>query len=124
MNINSDARSGRREHLPSRRRSIVRTIAWRAPDGSVTHYDIGIGFYADGRPGEVFVSGGKVGSAMRTLLEDACVLVSIGLRLGAAPADLSHSLGRLPVDDDTSRLASVIGAVVEALVKEASNVSR
>ena len=109
-----------RERLPNRRPSVMRAVHWRGPDGAETEYQIGIGFYANGHPAEVFADGPKVGSAMRLLLEDGCVIISLALQHGVPPAALAHSLGRLPIDDVESRPASVIGAVVEALVEEAA----
>ena len=51
--------------------------------GRATHeYAIGIGYHLDGRVAEVFASDLKVGSSMRSLLEDACVIMSIALQLG------------------------------------------
>ncbi len=35
------------------------------------HYAVTIGYFLDGRPGEVFTHGAKVGSAMDGLLDDA-----------------------------------------------------
>ena len=68
-----------------------------------------IGFYADGRPGEVFTHGARSGSSLDALLADACVVVSCLIQHGAEPRELAASMGRL----GNAESASVIGAVVE-----------
>ena len=41
-----------------------------------TRLMVTIGFYPDGRPGEVFTHGIRSGSSLDALLADACVVVS------------------------------------------------
>ncbi len=74
-----------------------------------------IGFYPDGRPGEVFTHGARSGSNLDALLADACVMVSCLIQHGIEPRELASSMGRL---GDT-KPASIIGAVVD-LVATAS----
>ena len=78
-----------------------------------------IGFYPDGRPGEVFTHGLRSGSNLDGLLADACVVVSCLIQHGAEPRELAASMGRL----GNAEPASVIGAVVD-LVAAASNVAQ
>jgi hypothetical protein len=78
-----------------------------------------IGFYPDGRPGEVFTHGARSGSAMDALLADACVVVSCLIQYGAEPSELACSMGRL----GNAEPASVIGAVVD-LVAAVSAISQ
>src|SRR5215203_5700145 len=54
-----------------------------------------IGFYPDGRPGEVFIHGARSGSNMDALLADACVVVSCLIQHSVDPAALAASMGRL-----------------------------
>lgn len=68
-----------------------------------------IGFYPDGKPGEVFVHGTKTGSTLDALLADACVLVSLLMQHGIDPKEVATSMGRL----GNAQAASVIGAVVD-----------
>ena len=93
-----------RRRLPDRRPAETAVIEFDGMRFAVT-----IGFYPDGRPGEVFTHGAKVGSAMDGLLDDACVVVSRLLQHGVDPADLALGMGRLGDD----RPASVIGAVID-----------
>jgi ribonucleoside-diphosphate reductase alpha chain len=90
-----------RQRLPNRRMNETVELDF---DG--TTYAITVGLYPDGRPGEVFVHGSKVGSALDFLLDDASVLVSLLLQHGVAPRDLARSLGRGGV------IAAVVGELV------------
>ena len=68
-----------------------------------------MGFASDGQPLEVFCHGGKVGSGMDLILDDACVALSLLLQHGIEPRDLGHSMGRL----GDGAAASIIGALVD-----------
>ncbi len=70
-------------------------------------YHVTIGYFADGRPGEVFCHGAKVGSGMDLLIDDACVALSMLLQYGAEPVSLAHSMGGL----GNGAPASIIGAL-------------
>ena len=104
-----------RVRRPERRPAAPAVIA---SDGM--RFAVTIGFYPDGRPGEVFTHGAKVGSAMDGLLDDACVVVSRLLQHGVDPADLGSSMGRLGDD----RPASVIGAVIDLAARASAEVPR
>ena len=82
-------------------------------------FTVTIGFYPDGRPGEVFTHGLRSGSNLDALLADACVVVSCLIQYGAEPRELSASMGRL----GNTEPASVIGAVVD-LVAAASEAAQ
>jgi hypothetical protein len=75
-----------------------------------------IGYYDDGRPGEIFVDGFKVGSTLQALLADAAIIISIALQYGIPPADLGQSLARVPIGEDESGPASPLGAIIEAMI--------
>jgi hypothetical protein len=72
-------------------------------------FAVTIGFYDDGRPGEVFVHGIRTGSALDALLADACVVVSVLMQHGVEPRELAASMGRL----GNAGPASVLGAVID-----------
>jgi hypothetical protein len=72
-------------------------------------FTVTIGFYPDGRPGEVFTHGLRTGSNLDALLADACVVVSCLIQYGAEPRELAASMGRL----GSAEPASVIGAVLD-----------
>ena len=75
-------------------------------------FTVTIGFYPDGRPGEVFTHGLRSGSNLDALLADACVVFSCLIQHGAEPSELAASMGRL----GNAEPASVIGAVVDLVV--------
>ena len=74
-------------------------------------FTVTVGFYADGRPGEVFTHGIRTGSNLDGLLADACVVLSCLIQHGVAPGELAKSMGRL----GNSEPASIIGAVIDLL---------
>ncbi len=93
-----------RQRLPNRRENETIDLVF---DGH--RYHVTIGFAPDGRPGEVFCHGGKVGSGMDLILDDACVALSLLLQHGIDPQGLAHSMGRL----GDGAPASIIGALVD-----------
>jgi hypothetical protein len=102
-----------RVRLPDRRAAETFVLEH---DG--THFMVTIGFYPDGRPGEVFTHGARSGSNMDALLADACVVVSCLIQHGVEPSDLASSMGRL----GNASPASVIGAVVDLVA--AANIAQ
>ena len=107
-----------RRRLLNRRPSETRVIEWAGGDGQVAEYSVTISYWLDdGQPGEVFASSGKVGSAMRLMLEDACIAISLALQSGVTPGQLLHSMGRIPISATETRPSSIIGAICEALMQ-------
>jgi len=100
-----------RTRLPDRRSAETARLEY---DG--TQFMVTIGFYPDGRPGEVFTHGARSGSNMDALLADACVVVSCLIQHGVEPRALASSMGRL----GTAEPASVIGAVVDLVATVAN----
>ena len=93
-----------RVRLPDRRAAETVML-----DHDGTRFMVTIGFYPDGRPGEVFTHGARSGSNLDALLADACVVVSCLIQHGVEPHGLATSMGRL----GNTQPASVIGAVVD-----------
>ena len=100
-----------RVRLPDRRPNETATLTF---EGAT--YEVTIGFYLDGQPGEVFTHGAKVGSAMDRLLDDACVMASLLIQHGIKPSALASSMGCL---GDRHQPASIIGALVQLLASGA-----
>lgn len=96
-----------RERLPDRRPSESEDLFFEG-----NRYHISIGYYPDGRIGEVFTHGAKIGSEMDRLLDDTCVVFSLLLQHGVRPDDIAGSMGRR-----RSGPASIIGAVADLLVR-------
>jgi hypothetical protein len=79
-----------RQRLPNRRPAETVELEHLG-----TRFTVTVGFYADGRPGEVFTHGIRTGSSLDALLADACVVVSWLIQHGVDPRDLAPSMGRL-----------------------------
>ena len=99
--------SPHRQRLPNRRQSETVSLEFENQK-----FDIGIGFFPNGQPGEVFARGQKPGSQMDTLLDDVGTVVSVALQSGVSPLALSKSLGRAGPDGPRS---SILGCIVDAL---------
>ncbi len=98
-----------RERLPSRRPAETADIIF-----SGQRFTVAIGFYPDGRPGEVFAKGARIGSDLDALLDDACIALSLLLQHGIDPRHLAATVGRL----GDHQPASLIGAVADRLAEE------
>ena len=110
-----------RQRLPNRRDNESREIEVGGRCCLVT-----VGFDDDHRPREIFIHDAKQGSEIDTLMDDAAVLVSIGLQCGISPSAMSKSLSRLPsapvMPDGLDKIgdsvpASVLGAAIDWLVE-------
>jgi hypothetical protein len=93
-----------RERLPHRRAAETVELEHNGSRFTVT-----IGFYPDGRPGEVFTHGIGSGSNLDALLADACVVISCLMQHGVEPIEIAGSMGRL----GSAEPASIIGAVID-----------
>jgi ribonucleoside-diphosphate reductase alpha chain len=89
-----------REHLPDRRRNITRKAKVA---GFTLHYTVG--FYPDGRIGELFVDVAKQGTAIRNWASATAMLVSLLLQYGAPLSEVISALK----DVETSDLTEVVG---------------
>ncbi len=72
----------RRERLPDTRKSVTHKFDIQGHEGYVT-----VGFFADGRPGELFITMAKEGSTVGGLMDVVGTLVSMGLQYGV-PLDV------------------------------------
>lgn len=104
-----------RTQLPNRRPNMTLDLEHRGMT-----FQVSVGFDpTTGAPMEVFGSTSKAGSDFAILLADACVILSIALQRGSLPSELSKTMQWAPVvgvADKTSEPASVIGAILVALV--------
>jgi ribonucleotide reductase alpha subunit len=78
----AQAAAPRRERLPDTRRSVTHKFDIQGHEGYVT-----VGFYPDGRPGELFVTMAKEGSTIGGLMDAWATAISIGLQYGV-PLDV------------------------------------
>ncbi len=96
-----------RKKLPNRRATLTTSI----PFGGVRLH-VSFGTYADGRLGELFISGPKVGSDQRTAALEATIAASFALQHGAAAQDL---LGALPLGHD-GQPEGILGTLLRAWI--------
>src|SRR3954469_7622501 len=95
-----------RERLANRRRNVTLEFKFGG-----TRYAATVGYFPNGRVGEVFCHGAKVGSAMDAILDDISVLASLLLQHGVGPRARAPSLGR----HSGGEPASIAGAVLDLL---------
>ena len=74
-------------------------------------FTVTIGFYADGRPGEVFIDGCKTGTDIESIARDAGVLLSLALQHGVPPKTIRRAVTRGASDEP----ASILGAIVDSI---------
>ena len=111
-----------RHRLPNRRPSLKQSLE---VGGQVVTLDVGFD-PTTGQPRELFLTAGKEGSMLNSLLADAAIAVSVALQCGVPAAALVKSVGRLPklpvppgdLDRPSGKLpASPIGAALDVLVQ-------
>lgn len=101
-----------REVLPNCRESVNFTLAFQGEQ-----YDVTIGFYDDGRFGEIFINrirdktAAKLGLHLEAICRDSAILMSRALQNGVSLAELKHSITR----DDDSTPMSIIGAIIDSI---------
>src|SRR4029079_6913955 len=78
-----------RQRLPDRRAAATVDL-----EHGGSRFTVTIGFYPDGRPGEVFPHGIRPGSGLDALLADACVLLSLLMQYDVEPTQIADSMGR------------------------------
>lgn len=84
-----------RESLPSRRKSVTWKFRVVSVSGVSTTIHFTVGFYADGRVGEVFIDMHKQGAALRDWASKTAMLVSVLLQMGMPLEEVStHFLGQ------------------------------
>ena len=99
-----------RQRLPNRRLAETVDLEFGG-----TSYQLTIGPYRDGRPGEVFLGGAKTGSHMAGILNDASILTSLLLQHGVPASSFADSLGKHGKEGGH---CSVIGALVALLAEQ------
>jgi hypothetical protein len=95
-----------RDRLPNRRQA--ETIAFER-DGS--RYHMTVGYFPDGRVGEVFLNADRADSLLDVLASDAAILTSLALQHGCSLREITHALKR----DSRGTAASPIGAALDRI---------
>ena len=100
-----------RRTLPQRRAAETFDLRfWNRP------FTVTVGFYPDGTPGEVFIDGGKTGNDIDSIARDVGVVISPSLQHHIEIEALRHAVTR----DARGEAASLVGAVVDALIRGAA----
>jgi ribonucleoside-diphosphate reductase alpha chain len=100
---------GARERLPNRRPAET----WDIEVGGL-RYTTTIGFYPNGRIGEIFLTNHKAGSAAGMMASDSAVLCSIALQHGVPIETLRHALMR----DGRGKPSGPLGVVLDQLSQQ------
>lgn len=98
-----------RERLPDRRPSETVTIQSRHQGGRKLH--LTTGFYEDGRLGELFVHGAKIGSHTDMMLAEVGALLSIALQHGMPLEEFATNVQR----ETDGKPATTVGEIIDAL---------
>ncbi len=83
-------------------------------------YQIGVGYYQDGRVGEIFIDAGKAGTDLRTTAHDLAVAVSIALQHGATIAEMRKTFARNDQDEPEGIMAVVLDYLALRDIKHAA----
>ena len=95
-----------RNMLPQRRASFTMKVRFGGQDGA---YHVTLGFYDDGRLGEVFISTNKIGSQAEALARDIAILMPLGLQHGCAMQTMRDALTR----EGNGAPSTIAGAVAD-----------
>ena len=98
-----------RERLPNRRGGETLNFACRQREYRAT-----LGFYPDGRLGEVFINAGKSGSDVDIATRDSAIALSFALQYGCAPEDIRAALCR----DDAGKAEGPLGTLLDLLAQQ------
>lgn len=94
--------------LPERRRCETFSLPY---GGLASPHTVSVGYYDDGRIGEVFITGGKSGEMIEAIARDGAVMTSLALQHGVTLDTMQHAITRNSQDEPQS----IVGAVVECL---------
>jgi hypothetical protein len=97
-----------RDLLPLRRHSETFNMRFGEQN---SEFAITLGYYDDGRIGEVFIDGAKPGSGMADITHDGAVLLSLAMQYGVPLTTIKSALSR----DRDGKAATIIGAVADQI---------
>jgi len=104
-------RTALRDVLPQRRRNETFNMKF---GGQNKDFTITVGFYDDGRVGEVFIDGAKPGSEMADITRDGAVLLSLALQHGVPLTTMRHAVCR----DKANNATTIVGAVIDKILEQ------
>lgn len=98
-----------RELLLNRRKDLIFDFPFHN-----TVYSVSVGYYPDGRIGEIFLRVGKSGTHINTYVRDSAIAISFALQYGATIEDIRSALTR----DAQGVAEGPLGALLDMLVKD------
>lgn len=101
----------KRELLPPRRQSQNFDFEHVNQNYQAFAYKATVGFYDDGRLGEVFLSAAKITTDMDVAARDAAILLSFALQYGVPPESMRSAMTR----DPGGRPLGVVGTLLDLL---------
>lgn len=101
----------KRELLPLRRMSETFDFTHINQSWQSFGYKATVGYYMDGRPGEVFLSAAKITTDMDIAARDAAILLSFALQHGTPVDSLRTAMTR----DPEGRPLGVIGTLLDIM---------
>jgi hypothetical protein len=105
-----------RQVLPQRRACETFPIRFWNQQFYVT-----VGFYPDGRAGEVFIDGGKSGQDVQATARDAAVVLSLALQHGTPLETIKRAISRDSAGNPTAIVGAIIDHLTEGSLAEASD---
>jgi len=97
-----------RERLPNRRK--CETLTFQCGNQS---YQGTVGFYDDGRPGEIFLDCSKSGTDVQIAARDSAIAVSMALQFGASIEKIKSALTRRANGSPEGPLGVLLDAVAK-----------
>ena len=73
-----------------------------------------VGFFDNGKVGEIFISGGKSGELIAAIARDGAILISLALQHGATLDTIAHAITRNSNDEPQT----IVGAIIDEVIKE------
>ena len=103
-----------RERLPLARSALAFGFTHTTPSGQRFNFTGRIGFYPDGRVGEVFVDGEKLASQTDVEAHDAAILLSFALQFGATLDEIGPALLRAADGHPEGVMGTLVDAIQHA----------
>jgi hypothetical protein len=100
-----------REKLSPRRLALTERLIFRPATAGEFAFNVTFGYEPGGPVREVFCQTLKVGTDLRDLLHQGCILISVALQSGQSMSDLAHIMGE---DDAATLPQSMFGLIVRA----------
>ena len=75
-------------------------------------HTVTVGYYPDGRIGEVFINSNSTGTLTEAIARDGAIVLSLALQSGIELTTVQHALTR----DSQGSPMSIVGAVVDVLL--------